>query len=67
MTAEVGSPDGLRLPGGCGGRGAAAASAEKTAKVVKGAELKVYKGGSHGFAQVDPETFIAGALAFVRS
>jgi non-heme chloroperoxidase len=43
------------------------ASAEKTAKIVKGAQLKVYKGGSHGLAQVDPETFNADLLAFVRS
>jgi non-heme chloroperoxidase len=44
-----------------------AASAEKTAKIVKGAELKVYKGGSHGLAQVDPETFNADLLTFIRS
>ncbi len=44
-----------------------AASAEKTAKIVKNAEQKVYKGGSHGLAQVDPDTFNADLLAFVRS
>jgi non-heme chloroperoxidase len=44
-----------------------AASGEKTAKIVKGAQLKVYKGGSHGLAQVDPDTFNADVLAFVRS
>jgi non-heme chloroperoxidase len=44
-----------------------AASAKKTAKIVKNAELKVYKGGSHGLAQVDPDTFNADVLAFVRS
>jgi non-heme chloroperoxidase len=44
-----------------------AASAEKTAKIVEGAQLKVYKGGSHGLAQVDPESFNAELLAFVRS
>jgi non-heme chloroperoxidase len=44
-----------------------AASAAKTAKIVKNAELKVYKGGSHGLAQVDPDTFNADLLAFVRS
>jgi non-heme chloroperoxidase len=44
-----------------------AASAEKTAKIVKGAELKVYKGGSHGLAQVDPETFNSDLLTFIRS
>jgi non-heme chloroperoxidase len=44
-----------------------AASAEKTAKIVKGAQLKVYKRGCHGLAQVDPETFNADLLAFVRA
>jgi non-heme chloroperoxidase len=44
-----------------------AASAEKTAKVVKGAQLKVYKGGCHGLAQVEPVAFNADLLAFVRS
>jgi len=44
-----------------------AASAEKTAKIVKNSQLKVYKGGSHGLAQVDSETFNADLLAFVRS
>jgi non-heme chloroperoxidase len=44
-----------------------AASAEKTAKIVTGAQLKVYKGGSHGLAQVDPDVFNADLLAFVRS
>ena len=44
-----------------------AASAEKTVKIVKGARLKVYEGGSHGLAQVDPETFNADLLTFVRS
>lgn len=44
-----------------------AASAEKTAKIVKNSQLKVYKGGSHGLAQVDPDTFNADLLAFVRS
>ena len=44
-----------------------AASAQKTAKIVKGAQLNVYKGGSHGLAQVDADTFNADLLAFVRS
>ena len=43
-----------------------AASAQKTAKIVKGAELKVYKGASHGLAQVDPDTFNADVLAFIK-
>ncbi len=44
-----------------------AASAEKTAKIVKGAQLKVYQGGSHGLAQTDPDTFNKDLLAFARS
>jgi non-heme chloroperoxidase len=44
-----------------------AASAAKTANIVKGAQLKLYKGGSHGLAQVDPDTFNKDLLAFVRS
>jgi non-heme chloroperoxidase len=44
-----------------------AASAEKTAKIVKGAELRVYKGGSHGLAQVDPDTFNADVLKFIKA
>jgi non-heme chloroperoxidase len=41
--------------------------ARKTARILKGAQLKVYKGDSHGLAQVDPETFNAHLLAFLRS
>jgi non-heme chloroperoxidase len=41
-----------------------AASAEKTEKIVKNAELKVYKGGSHGLTQVDPDTFNADLLQY---
>ena len=44
-----------------------AASAEKTAKIVKGAELKIYKGGAHGLAQVDPDTFNADVLKFIKA
>jgi non-heme chloroperoxidase len=44
-----------------------AASALKTVKIVRGAKLKVYKGGCHGLAQIDAETFNADLLAFVRS
>jgi non-heme chloroperoxidase len=44
-----------------------AASAEKTAKIVKGATLKVYKGASHGLAQVDPDTFNADVLKFIKA
>jgi pimeloyl-ACP methyl ester carboxylesterase len=39
----------------------------KAAKIVRGAEMKVYRGGSHGLAQVDPDTFNADVLAFLRS
>lgn len=44
-----------------------AASAEKAARLVRGAELKVYRGGSHGLAQIDPDKFNADVLAFVRA
>jgi non-heme chloroperoxidase len=43
------------------------AAGEKTAKIVKGAEFKVYKGGSHGLAQVDPDTFNTDVLKFIKS
>ncbi|RDI60017.1 alpha/beta fold hydrolase [Microvirga subterranea] len=43
------------------------ASAEKTAKIVKGAELKVYPGGAHGLAQVEGDKFNADVLAFIRA
>ncbi|WP_407167180.1 alpha/beta fold hydrolase [Bradyrhizobium sp. ORS 111] len=44
-----------------------AAAGEKTAKIVEGAQLKVYKGGCHGLAQVDVATFNADVLAFIRA
>ena len=43
------------------------AAGEKTSKIVKGAEYKVYKGGSHGLAQVDPDTFNADVLKFIKA
>ena len=43
-----------------------AMAAAIVAKIVKGAQLKVYKGGSHGLAQTDPDTFNKDLLAFVR-
>ncbi|MQT12402.1 alpha/beta fold hydrolase [Segnochrobactrum spirostomi] len=43
-----------------------AASAEKSAKIVPGAKLLVYQGGSHGLAQIDPDRFNADLLAFIR-
>ncbi|SIQ86425.1 non-heme chloroperoxidase [Rhizobium sp. RU35A] len=42
-----------------------AASAEKSAKIVKNATLKVYKGGQHGLAQLEAEKFNADVLAFI--
>jgi non-heme chloroperoxidase len=44
-----------------------AAAAEKTARIVKTVELKVYKGGSHGLAQVDADGFNADVLRFIRA
>lgn len=44
-----------------------AAAGAKAAKIVRHAELKVYKGGCHGLAQVDPETFNADVLRFIRA
>ncbi len=43
-----------------------AASAEKSAKIVKDAKLLVYKGGAHGLAEVQAEKFNADVLAFVK-
>jgi len=42
------------------------ASAEKTAKIVKGAQLKVYPGGPHGLAQTEADKFNADVLAFIQ-
>ncbi|ULJ75801.1 alpha/beta hydrolase (plasmid) [Rhizobium gallicum] len=44
-----------------------AAAGAKTAKIVKGAEFKIYKGGAHGLAQVDPDTFNADVLKFIKA
>ncbi|TKI07835.1 alpha/beta fold hydrolase [Martelella alba] len=44
-----------------------AASGLKTAKEVKGAQLKIYPGGSHGLAQLQAEQFNADVLAFIRA
>jgi non-heme chloroperoxidase len=44
-----------------------AATAEKAARLVKGSELKVYPGGSHGLAQTEAEKFNADVLAFIRA
>lgn len=43
-----------------------AASGEKTAKIIAGAELKIYKGGSHGLAQLEAERFNRDVLEFIQ-
>jgi non-heme chloroperoxidase len=43
------------------------ASGMMTAKIVKNAALKVYKGGSHGMAQIQQDQVNADLLAFVKS
>jgi non-heme chloroperoxidase len=42
-------------------------SAELTAKLVKGAKLKVYPGAPHGLCQTMPDIVNADLLAFIRS
>lgn len=42
-------------------------SAELSSKIVKGAQLKVYEGGSHGLAQIQQDRFNADLLSFVQS
>jgi Tautomerase enzyme len=44
-----------------------AASAEKSAKIVKSAQLKVYPGAPHGLAQTHADTFNADVLAFIKA
>jgi len=43
------------------------ASAEQTAKIVKGAQLKIFPGGSHGLVQTDAFKFNAEVLAFIKA
>lgn len=43
-----------------------AASAHKAARLVRGAELKVYEGSCHGLAQTEPDRFNADLTDFVR-
>jgi non-heme chloroperoxidase len=43
-----------------------AASAMISSKVVKGAELKVYKGYPHGLAQIHADEFNKDLLAFIK-
>ena len=42
------------------------ASAMISSKLVKGATLKVYRGLSHGLAQVNADTFNKDLLAFIK-
>jgi non-heme chloroperoxidase len=42
------------------------AAAEKAAKIVSGAQLKVYAGSSHGLAETEPDRFNADVLAFIK-
>lgn len=44
-----------------------AASGLKTAKIVKGATLKVYPGAPHGLAETEAAKFNADVLAFIKS
>lgn len=46
---------------------AIAASALKSAKLVKGAELKIYPGAPHGLAQTEAAKFNADVLAFISA
>jgi non-heme chloroperoxidase len=43
------------------------ATAHKAQRLVKGSELKVYAGGSHGLAQTEADRFNADVLAFIRA
>ena len=43
-----------------------AAAAKKSAKIVKGAELKIYPGAPHGLAQTEADKFNADVLGFIR-
>jgi non-heme chloroperoxidase len=42
------------------------ASAEKSAKIVKGAQLEIYPGGPHGLAQTEADMFNADVLRFIK-
>jgi non-heme chloroperoxidase len=41
-------------------------SALRSAEFVKNATLKIYKGGSHGLAQIQADEFNADLLAFIQ-
>ncbi len=43
------------------------AAGEKTAKIVKGAQFKVYPGSPHGLAQTESDKFNADVLAFIKA
>ena len=43
------------------------AAGEKTAKIVRGAQLKVFPGGAHGLAQVESDKFNGEVLAFIKA
>lgn len=43
------------------------ASAEKTAKIVKGAQLNVFPGAPHGLAETEADKFNADVLAFIKA
>ena len=43
------------------------ASAERAAKLVRGATLKVYDGAGHGLAQLDADRFNADVLDFIKA
>ncbi|MFC0217616.1 alpha/beta fold hydrolase [Pseudochelatococcus lubricantis] len=43
------------------------AAADKAAKLVKGAVYNVYKGSSHGLAQIEADRFNADVLAFIKA
>ncbi|WP_113447009.1 alpha/beta fold hydrolase [Rhizobium cremeum] len=42
-------------------------SGELSAKLVRGATLKIYQSGSHGLAQVDAERFNADLQGFIEN
>jgi non-heme chloroperoxidase len=44
-----------------------AASALMSAKLVKGAVLKIYEGSAHGLAQIEADRFNADVLSFIKS
>lgn len=43
------------------------ASGKRSAEIVKNATLKVFQGGSHGLAQIEPEKFNAVVHEFIRA